>query len=114
MFGSANNSDTIPPLNTIMACLIAIKIAPNIDESSLVPYLQCVDDLNRLLLEYQESQDKIEKNKIEINIRNLGESLDQIGGHKLMELTCNYLTPNYNLANKTERIWAGIGGHWYP
>jgi hypothetical protein len=114
MFGYANNSDTIPPLNTIMACLIAIKIAPNIDESKLVPYLQCVDNLNRFLLEYQELQDNNEKNKIETKIKQVGESLDEIGGHKLMELTCTYLTPNYDLAKKTERIWAGIGGHWYP
>jgi hypothetical protein len=113
MFGYANNSDTIPSVQTIMACIIAIKIAPNIDESSLVPYLQCVAKLNKLLLEYQELQDETEKKKIEKNIRNVGESLDEIGGHKLMELTCTYLTPNYDLAKYTEYMWSGIGGHWY-
>ncbi|UKP01441.1 hypothetical protein [Nostoc sp. UHCC 0870] len=114
MFGCANSSDEITPVKSIMACIVAIKIAPHIHETHLISYLQCVDNLNNLLLNYRVIQDGEEKNEIKKNIRDIGESLDKMGGHKLMELTCTYLTPNYNLAIITEKIWGGIGGHWYP
>lgn len=114
MFGYANHSDTFSQVKTIMACVIAIKIAPSIDEDNLLAFLECVNKLNNLLIKYQELQDQDEKKKIRENIVSIGESLDEIGGHNLMELTCTYLTPNYDLAKSTESIWTGIGGHWYP
>ncbi|MGM3305753.1 hypothetical protein ACSQ6I_07120 [Anabaena sp. WFMT] len=111
MFGEANISKEYTDVKSIMACLVAIKLAPCIKEEELMSFLECVDGLNKSLIKYEEinDNDKDTRRDVKERIRDIGKSLNTMGGLKLMKLTYEFLTPSRKLSLILNQTWSGVG-----